>query len=48
MSETMLLVIWALSDGGPGLYLDEHIGGNSTFVTKNPESCSSALGVANS
>ena len=48
MSETSVLVTWALSEGGPGLYFDEHNGGSSTFVTRKPTSGSSAFGVASS
>lgn len=48
ISDTMLLVTWALSDGGPGLYLDEHNGGSSTLVIRNPLFGSSAFGVASS
>lgn len=48
ISETRVLVTCALSEGGPGLYFDEHNGGNSTFVTRKPTSGSSAFGVASS
>lgn len=43
-----MLVTWAISDGGPGLSFDEHIGGSSTLVTKKPISGSSAFGLASS
>lgn len=48
ISDTTLLVTCALSEGGPGLYLEEHSGGSSMFVTTKPKSGSSAFGVASS